>query len=199
MSHWDLTQELFAAMDERFPNNNHTFSTRNRIKTSESHPIKYVPGTRGFCCSLTATGSGCSASTVIAPELLPVISSHLSRNPNPYPILHELPHPFRLYRFNRRPSFSGSPPLQIPRQLSNEIATEAGLRDGASVSQALQLAMSTGIARRGRDLPPRDPTPSGFKVTPALNDQVTTFESKQHVIGNMLLSSCPGKKSASLR
>jgi hypothetical protein len=40
MSHWNLTQELFAAMDERFPNNNDTFSTSNEIKTSETHPIK---------------------------------------------------------------------------------------------------------------------------------------------------------------
>lgn len=36
----DLTQEISAAMEETFPNNNDAFATSNIIKTSESHPIK---------------------------------------------------------------------------------------------------------------------------------------------------------------
>ena len=139
-----------------------------------------------------------STSTIIAPELLPVISSHLVRNPNTYPILHELPPPFRLHRFDRRPSFTNLSPPPIPCQLSDEILTispsQTGLRNGVSVSQALRLAMNTGITGKGRHLPLRVPTPSGLKATPALNDRAVTVETKQPVIGNMLLSSCPGKK-----
>lgn len=40
MSQGDLVQEMYAAMDETLPNNNDAFATSNRIKTSESHPIK---------------------------------------------------------------------------------------------------------------------------------------------------------------
>jgi hypothetical protein len=141
-------------------------------------------------------GSDCSASAVIAPELLPIISSHLTQNLNSYPILHEVPHPFRLYRFNRRPSITNSPPPQIPRQLSNEIPTQAGSRNGVSISQALHLAINTRITGKGRDSPLRDPTPSGLKRTPTPIDQAITI--KQCIIGNMLLSSCPGKKGVSL-
>jgi hypothetical protein len=143
-------------------------------------------------------GSDISASAIITPELLPVISSHLVRNLNPYPILHELPHPFRLHRLNRRPSIRILPPPPIPRQPAEEgpnFSPQAGLWNGVSVSHALQLAMSTGIAGKARHLPPRIPTPSELKVTPSLNERFVTFETKQPVIGNMLLSSCPGKKS----
>jgi hypothetical protein len=139
-------------------------------------------------------GSDFSASTIIAPELLPVISSHLARNLHPYPTLHELPHPFHLHRFYRRPSFSGYSPPQIPRQPSYEIPTQAGLRDGVSVSQALQLAMRTGINGKCHVLSLRAPTPS---TKPALDDRTVMLETKQPVIGNLLLSSCPGKKSES--
>lgn len=142
-------------------------------------------------------GSDISASAIITPELLPVISSHLVRNLNPYPILHELPHPFRLHRLNRRPSFSASTPPPIPLQLPNEIPTQAGLRDGVSVSQALKLAISTGLTGKGCDLPLRVSTPSELKTRPALSDRVITLETTQPIIGNMLLSSCPGKKGAS--
>jgi len=148
--------------------------------------------------SLYRTDSHCSrfsTSFIIAPELLPVISSHLVRNPNPYPILHELPPPFRLHRFTRRLSFSNFTPPPIPRQLPDEITLpQAGLRNGISISQALQLAMSTGITGKGC-LPFRVPTPSVLKTAPALVDRAVTLETKQPVIGNMLLSSCPGKKS----
>lgn len=153
---------------------------------------------------VTLTDSPCtgfSTSSIIAPELLPVISSHLIRNPNPYPILHELPPPFRLHRFSRRPSFTNLSPPPIPRQLSDELpapSPQAGLRNGFSVSQALQLAMGTGITGKGRNLPPRVPTPSGLKATPAHSDHALTLEIKQSVIGNMLLSSCPGKKGTLL-
>ena len=142
-----------------------------------------------------------STSAIITPELLPVISSHLVRNPNPYPVLHELSPPFRLHRFNRRPSFINPSPPQIPRQLSDEIPTlspQAGLRNMVSVSQALQLAMSTGISGKGCRLSLRVPTPSGLKATAALNERAITLETIQPVIGNMLLSSCPGKKGTSL-
>ena len=143
--------------------------------------------------------SNFSASAIIIPNLLPVISSHLTRSLNQYPTLHELPHPFHLHRFYQKPPFSTSSPPQIPLQLPNEVPTQAGLRDGVSVSQALQLAMSTGITGRGCDPPPRAPTPSGSKITSSFNDRtVITLETKQPVIGNMLLSSCPGKKSTSL-
>ena len=147
---------------------------------------------------LYRTDSRCSrfsTSAIIAPDLLPVISSHLVRNPSPYPILHELPPPFRLHRFTRRPSFSNIPPPPIPHQLSDEIPTlpQAGLRNGVSISHALQLAMSTGITGKGC-LPFRAPTPVS-KPTPTPNDRAVTLETKQPVIGNMLLSSCPGKKS----
>ena len=54
--------------------------------------------------------------------------------------------------------------------------------------------MSTGITGKGLHLPLRVPTPSGLKVTPAFDDKAVTLETKQPVIGNMLLSSCPGKK-----
>jgi len=54
--------------------------------------------------------------------------------------------------------------------------------------------MSTGIVGKGRHIPLRVPTPLGFKTTPTLNDQTLALEAKQPVIGNMLLSSCPGKK-----
>lgn len=146
----------------------------------------------------TDSFGSCSTSAIIAPEFLPIISSHLARNLNPYPILHDLPHPFRLYRFNRRPSFSNSPPPQVPRQLLNEMPTQARLRDGVSVSRALQLAMSTGITGKGHDLPLRDRTPLVLKTAPALKDRAIAFKVKQPVIGNMLLSSCPGKKGVSL-
>ena len=36
----NIAQEISAAMDETFPNNNHAFAKSNLIKTSESHPIK---------------------------------------------------------------------------------------------------------------------------------------------------------------
>ena len=138
-----------------------------------------------------------STSTIIAPELLPVISSHLVRNPNQYPILHELPHPFRLHRFTRRPSFTSLSPPPIPRQVSDEIPSlsQVGLRNGVSVSQALQLAMSTGITGKGCPLSLRVPTPPVSKMAPAPNDRTIAPETKQLAIGNMLLSSCPGKKS----
>lgn len=140
-----------------------------------------------------------STSPIITSELLPVISSHLVRTSKPYPILHELPPPFRLHRFNRKPSITTLPPPPIPRQPAEEIPnlSQAGLRNGVSVSQALQLAMSTGIAGKGRHLPLRVPTPLGLKVTPSLYERLVTFETTQPVIGNMLLSSCPGKKSMS--
>ncbi|KAF9647314.1 phosphatases II [Thelephora ganbajun] len=173
----NLIQEISAAMGETLPNNNNAFTTSSIIKTSESHPI--------------------NTSTIVTPELLPVISSHLVRNPYPYPILYELPPPFRLHRVNRRPPFTNIPPPPIPHQLSDEIPTlspHAGLRNGASVSQALQLAMSTGITGRVRNLPSRVPTPLGLKATPAFHERAITLETKQPVIGNMLLSSCPGKK-----
>ena len=54
--------------------------------------------------------------------------------------------------------------------------------------------MSTGITGKGC-LPFRVPTPSVLKTTPAPADRAITLEAKQPVIGNMLLSSCPGKKS----
>ena len=141
---------------------------------------------------LSGTDSHCSrfsTSAIIVPELLPVISSHLVRNPNPYPILHELPPPFRLHRFTRRPSFSHISPPPIPPTLP-----QGGLRNGVSISQALQLALSTGITGKGC-LPFRVPTPSVSKTTPALDDRIVPLETKQPAIGNMLLSSCPGKKS----
>lgn len=139
-----------------------------------------------------------STSTIIAPELLPVISSHFVQNPNPYPILHELPPSFRLHYFYRRPSFSNISPPPIPCQPLDEVPTlspsQAGLRNGVSVSRALQLAMNIGITGKGRPLPLRVPTPSGSKATPAFKDRAIALEIKQPVIGNMLLSSCPGKK-----
>ena len=36
----DLTQKICAAMDEQFSNNDDALATADRIKTSESHPIK---------------------------------------------------------------------------------------------------------------------------------------------------------------
>jgi len=54
--------------------------------------------------------------------------------------------------------------------------------------------MSTGITGK-RCLPFRVPTPSVLKTAPALADRIVTLETKQPAIGNMLLSSCPGKKS----
>ena len=144
-----------------------------------------------------------STSAIIAPELLPVISSHLVQNPNPYPILHEIPPPFRLHRFDRRLPFTNHSPPPIPCQVLDEKTafspSRAGLRNGVSISQALQLAMSTGITGKGRYLPLRVPTPSGLRTTPVLNDRVITLETKQPVIGNMLLSSCPGKKGMLLK
>ena len=71
MSCKDLKREIFAAMNESFPNNN-AFSTSNRIKTSASHPIKWVPGTRNFCCSTVLT-----ASVLAAPPPSSLLSSYL--------------------------------------------------------------------------------------------------------------------------
>ena len=150
-------------------------------------------------CRIDRHCSRLSTSAIVTPELLPVISSHFVRSTNPYPILHELPPSFRLHRFTRRPSFSKFTPPPIPCQLSDEtqtLSSQPRLRNG--VSQALQLAMSTGITGRGRHLPLRAPTPSVMKTTPTLNDGATGYEIKQPVIGNMLLSSCPGKKGALL-
>lgn len=58
--------------------------------------------------------------------------------------------------------------------------------------------MGTGITGKARHLPLRVPTPSSLKAVPALNERLVMFETKQLVIGNMLLSSCPGKKSTLL-
>lgn len=65
----NLTQEISEAMDETLPNNNDVFATSSLIKTSESHPIKWVTGTRNLCWPTVLTGI--VLVSVPLPSLLP--------------------------------------------------------------------------------------------------------------------------------
>lgn len=65
----NLTQEISEAMDEMLPNNNDVFATSNLVKTSQSHPIKWVTGTRNLWSSTVLTGT--VFISVPLPSLLP--------------------------------------------------------------------------------------------------------------------------------
>lgn len=79
------------------------------IKTSQSHPLKYVCPNSLFSVELT----GCYSISMIAPpELLPAIATHMSPSSQPSPIMFEVPLSYQLHRIVTVPLFS--PQLPIP-------------------------------------------------------------------------------------
>lgn len=93
----------------------------------------------------------CSVSMIIPPELLPVLSAHLTLPRKPFPVMFEIP---PIYTLDRMTACSQVPPYPLPpistmpppmynihthRQLAH-------LRNRSSVSEALQAAINSGIA-----------------------------------------------------
>ena len=104
-----LQRELSAALEDTLSSQNLPTpipegisgrSTPTPVKTSETHPLKFVLTSSS---SLRNTHSSLlcyqrSISAIIPPELLPAVSSHLSTNPQPSPIIFHVPDSYTLHR-----------------------------------------------------------------------------------------------------
>jgi hypothetical protein len=141
--------------------------TSTPVKTSITHPLKFVlarhEGTLAHHCSKR------SISTIIPPELLSAISSHLLTNPRPSPIIFHIPDSYTLHRItgnaqlipsmnpislvaarkvHSRLSTRTSPPIPIHSSPSAPIAHAPPLpissnQPKLSIAEALHVAMDT--------------------------------------------------------
>lgn len=97
-----LQKELSAALEDTLsspiPIPEGTSGSSTPVKTSKTHPLKFV-----LAHSLRSARSWLlcykrSISTIIPPELLPAVSSHLLTNPQPSPIIFYIPDSYTLHR-----------------------------------------------------------------------------------------------------
>lgn len=86
---------------------------------------------------------------IIPPELLSIVSSHLSRSSKPFPVLFEIPPTYTLDRITAYPHLPPNlptlPPSMPPPPIPDS-STLARIRNRSSVSEALQAAINSGLA-----------------------------------------------------
>ncbi|KAJ7497135.1 protein-tyrosine phosphatase-like protein [Mycena latifolia] len=164
-----LRDQLAAAMQDHLAP-----STPVLLKTSSTHPINISP--------------------IIPFELIPLISSHLQLSAGP--TLFDLPPSFaldRLTQCHHDQSIPRVPPPPVPT--TQMVVTQ--LRTRATVGEALKAAINTAVA------PPALPTLHSNSSTLSLSLTVTMALDEKDApppaeppftIGNIFLSSCPGKK-----
>ncbi|OJA15870.1 hypothetical protein AZE42_11011 [Rhizopogon vesiculosus] len=102
-----LQRELSAALEDTLssqisptPIPEGTSGRSTPVKTSQTHPLKFVPipspslwNTRSLLLCFPR-----SISPIIPPELLPAVSSHLLTNPQPSPTIFHIPDSYTLHR-----------------------------------------------------------------------------------------------------
>lgn len=146
------------------------------VKTSETHPLKFVLTPSS---SLRNTHSSLlwyqrSISTTIPPELLPAVSSHLSTNPQPSPIIFHVPDSYTLHRItgyaqlipsikptslvavrkaHSHPSRQAVPPIPVHSSPSATIHNTPPLpispnQSRLAITEALQAAIDTRLTSR---------------------------------------------------
>ncbi|KAL1743076.1 protein-tyrosine phosphatase-like protein [Schizophyllum fasciatum] len=199
--HSGLENELMAAISEPFAPMEPTPEPQlaHHIKTSSTHPI--------------------NISTIIPPDLLALVSSHLVLSPRQVPTVFELPAKFQLDRLVERylpPGMQVQPPPYPPPEGPPHI-----LRTRSGMSAALQAAIGDEIS----PVPPPPLPPSVEPLKPGLPPSLPRLLTKNSnasqlslpvsekdldvgsdeekplspttptfMLGNLYMSSCPGKK-----
>ncbi|KAJ7502766.1 protein-tyrosine phosphatase-like protein [Mycena galericulata] len=135
------------------------------LKTSSTHPI--------------------NISAMIPFELIPLISSHLMLSAGP--TLFDIPPSFALDRLTAAQHHDRTiPPLPLPPPPDTHVVVPTR----AAVSEALQAAINTAVAPS----PPPLPTFHSNSSTLSLHEKANDPPEPPFAIGNIFLSSCPGKK-----
>ncbi|KAJ7287740.1 protein-tyrosine phosphatase-like protein [Mycena rebaudengoi] len=184
-----LRDQLSAAMRE--PLQPAAVLDHPSLKTSSTHPI--------------------NISSIIPFELIPLISSHLLLSSGP--AIFDIPPSFALDRLILSQNHDHAiprappPPPSIPSQTTQMVVTQ--LRTRSAVSEALKAAINTAVTVPVRPDAPESLTTFhsnsstlalSLTVTVALDEKLPTTTNPSlpgepaFTIGNMFLSSCPGKK-----
>ena len=160
----NLQQELSAAISaplEPIPEVSTSLSQSSHLKTSDSHPIKCVVP---HSLLMIPNSLLLSISLIIPPEVLPILSSHLTPSQKPFPTIFDVP---PAYSLDRATSCKPSTPSQTPRSSSldripprehpvstttNRAPPRSHWRTPSSVSEAIQAAINSGLAAAAQEI-----------------------------------------------